>query len=51
MGVQQDLLVVEVDSGEGVMIEEEGMIVDIPLEADIVEDIEVDLGATLHTER
>lgn len=52
MGVQQDLLVVEVDSGEGVMIEEEeDMIVDMPLEADIVEDIEVDLGATLHTER
>ncbi|KAF6224112.1 hypothetical protein HO133_010686 [Letharia lupina] len=47
----KDLLVVEVDSGEGVMIEEEDMIVDMPLEADIVEDIEVDLGATLHTER
>lgn len=51
MGVQQDLLAAEVDLGEGVMIEEEDMIVDMPLEADIVEDIEVDPGATLHTER
>lgn len=49
--VVQDLLAAEVDLGEGVMIEEEDMIVDMPLEADIVEDTEVDLGATLHTER
>lgn len=51
MGVQQDLLAAGVDSGEGVMIEEEDMIVDMPREADTVEDIEVDLGATLRTER
>lgn len=40
-----------VDSGEGGMTEEEDTIVDIRREADIVEDIEVDLGATLRTER
>lgn len=51
VGVQQDLLAAGVDLGEGVMIEEEDMIVDMPLEAGIVEDIEVDLGATLHTEK
>ena len=51
MDVQEDLLVAEVDLGEAGMIEEEDMIVDMSLEADIVEDIEVDLGATLHTER
>ena len=51
MGVQEDLLAAEVDLGEEVMIEVEDMIVDMPLEADIVEDIEVGLGATLHTER
>ena len=51
MGVQQDLLAAGVDLGEGVMIEEEDMIVDMPLEADIVEDIEVDPGATLHTKK
>lgn len=49
--VQEDLLAAEVDLGEEVMIEVEDTIVDMPLEADIVEDIEVDLGATLHTER
>ncbi len=50
MGAQQDPLAAAVDLGEEVMTEED-MIVDLPLEADIVEDIEVDLGATLHTER
>ena len=50
MGVQLDLFAAGADLGEGVMIEED-MIVDTPLEADIVEDIEVDLGATLHTEK
>lgn len=50
MGVQEDLLAAEVDLGEEVMIEAEDMIVDMPLEADIAEDIVVDLGATLHTE-
>lgn len=50
VGVQQDLLVGEVDLGE-VVTTEEGTIVDTLLEVDIVEDIEVDLGATLHTER
>lgn len=49
MGVQQDLLVVGADLGGVVMIEED-MIVDMPLEVAIEEDIEVDLGATLHTE-
>ena len=49
-GVLQDLPAVEVDMGGGVMIEEEDMIVDIPREADIVEDIEVDLGDILHIE-
>ena len=51
MGAQQDPLVAVVDLDEEVTIEEEDMIVDLPLEADIVEDIEVDLGATLHTEK
>ena len=50
VGVQEDLLAAEVDLGEEVMIEAEDMIVDMPLEADIAEDIVVDLGATLHTE-
>ena len=49
-GVWQDLLAAGEDLGEGVMIEEEATIVDIPLEADTVADIEVDPGATLHTE-
>ena len=49
VGVQQDLLVVGADLGGVVMIEED-MIVDMPLEVAIEEDIEVDLGATLHTE-
>lgn len=48
--MQEDLLAAEVDLGEEVMIEVEDMIVDMPLEGDIVEDIEVDLGATLHIE-
>ena len=46
----QDLPAAEVDMGGGVMIEEEDMIVDIPREADIVVDIEVDLGDILHIE-
>lgn len=50
MGVQ-DHLAAEVDLGEEVMIEAEDTIVDMPLEADIVEVIEADLGATLHIER
>lgn len=50
MGVQQDLLAAAVALGEVVMIEED-MTVDMPLEADIVADTEVDLGATLHTEK
>ena len=51
VGAQQDLLAAAVDLGEEVTIEEEDMIVDLPLEVDIVADIEVDLGATLHTEK
>ena len=51
MRVQEDLLAAEVALGEEVMIEVEDMIVDMPLEADIVEDIEAGPGATLHTER
>ena len=48
--VQQDLLAAAVALGEVVMIGED-MIVDIPLGADTVEDIEGGLGATLHIER
>ena len=48
--VQQDLLAAAVALGEVVMIGE-AMIVDIPLGAVTVEDIEVGLGAMLHTER
>lgn len=50
MDVQQDLLAAVEDLAEGVMIEEEDTIVDMPLEADIAEDIEADLGDTLRTE-
>ena len=45
-----DLLAAGVDMGEGAMIEE-GMIAAMHLEVDIVEDIEVDLGAMPRTER
>ena len=45
-----DLLAAGVDMGEGVMIEED-MIADMHLEADIVEDIEVDQGVTPRIER
>lgn len=47
--VHQDLLAAAVALGEVVMIGED-MIVDIPRGADTAEDIEVGLGATLHTE-
>lgn len=49
VAVWQDLLAAGVVMGEVVMIEEDTT-VDIPLEADTAEDIEVGLGATLHTE-
>ena len=49
-GVPWDLLAAGVDMGEGAMIEE-GLIVAMHLEVDIVEDIEVDLGAMPRTER
>ena len=49
VGVHQDLLAAAVALGEVVMIGED-MIVDIPREAGTVEDIEVGLEATLHTE-
>ena len=49
--VLQDLLVAGADMGEEVMTEEEeGMIADIHLGADIVEDIEVEAEAIPHTE-
>ena len=50
MGVHQDLLAAAVALGEVVM-KGEDMIVDIPRGVDTVEDIEVGLGATLHTEK
>ncbi len=49
-GVRRDLLAAGVDMGEEATTEE-GMTADMHPEADIVEDIEVDLEATLHTER
>ena len=45
----EEPLAAGVAMGEGVMIEEDTIVV-MPLEADTVGDIEVGLGATLHTE-
>ena len=48
-GVREEPLAAGVAMGEGVMIEEDTIVV-MPPEADTVGDIEVGLGATLHTE-